>query len=376
MTEAALTLVYLGPAEDNLGDSAIRLDRRTDSLVRLGPAMGLELRLVKAEELPGFGEAEKSASPASLRERFEGSAAVWWFGRSSTLAETTRLHEAAKALLAELGLAIPVYEYPELVEESNSLALSYPKLARAGLPQAATRFYPMSPRECEGDEAAIEAMVRRKLRWSWLRGDHFFRTYYGTLKIHAGLNMAHSKAELIAGATRLIKTLRERQDIGGLAVRELLPIASLWDKTENTPLSREYRIFVSHGTPIWWSCDYQLETLRPKLDEDDLARLGGISEEQRETMIRLAGEAGRALDSRLLCVDFAVLEDGSVSLVEVNPGYCSGWPHDAAFLFLYGRFLRRLAGLPDRSTAEWRAVAVDCELDLWGEGVVWRALEG
>jgi hypothetical protein len=345
---AVLVDVPVGP--DDVSDSAIRLEERVAALRRLAPRLGLELEVVRVDDVHDA-------------RRFEGARAAWWLGRVTRNDEAERLWEA----LSRHG--VPCFDPPDAVDEAHCLARAFPLLERAGLPQAWTRFYPLSPAEVALDEAALARLLARRLRWLWVRGKGvFFRTFYGTRKLRGVLHVARDKAELVEGATTLVLALRE-QDVGGLAVRELLDIAGEWVGGDAW-LSREYRVFVLRGEPVMWLCHVDHGDLRRRMDPAALAR-AGPPPEQRAAMLDHARRAGAALRASLVSVDFALLRDGRLVCVETNPGHCSGWGSPPAFVRVHGELLRRLCGLPPLDAAGSLALARDAGLDLWGQGDVW-----
>ncbi|MBI3724140.1 ATP-grasp domain-containing protein [bacterium] len=245
-----------------------------------------------------------------------------------------------------------------------------PRLAAIGVPQASTRFVPLP--EITGaitEDQARELLEKKLSGFDVAEWGVFVRTYYGTLKRNPMLHLAHSRAQLVSRATHLVSFLSDHQEIGGLAVRERLPIKMI--ATESGRITGlELRVFIGFGKPLFWSCHLDLESARADLSEKDLASLGALSSEQHETMRSLSERVAGALQGKFLVADFALLEDGRVSLVEVNPGHSSGWGHEAALIGAFGRFLRQVAGLPDVSVSELEEIAGSRGIDLWGRGTV------
>jgi hypothetical protein len=333
MTSAPrVVLVHLGAPVDDMGDSAIALEDRVIALRRLAPALGLELLIVPAHEIV-------ARTPAAI-EGLRAARAVWWAGRMAFLPETTALWAALQEAVA--GRQVALHDPPEIVDETFDLSRSYPALARAGVPQPATRFYPLDPTGL--DDAALARAVARSLRWVLRVGrGRFVRTYYGTRKLFYGaLNIARSKRELVEVATACVSSLRASQAIGGLAVRELLEIDSFQDSTGHFSVTREFRVFVLQGEPVLWMYHTSVADLRRRLSPED--------------------------QQRLFAIDFAVVRGGGIVCLEVNPGHCSGWGTSAAFVRVHGELLRRLAGLPSLSREESLALARAQKVDLGGLG--------
>jgi hypothetical protein len=359
MTSAPrVVLVHLGAPVDDMGDSAIALEDRVIALRRLAPALGLELLIVPAHEIV-------ARTPAAI-EGLRAARAVWWAGRMAFLPETTALWAALQEAVA--GRQVALHDPPEIVDETFDLSRSYPALARAGVPQPATRFYPLDPTGL--DDAALARAVARSLRWVLRVGrGRFVRTYYGTRKLFYGaLNIARSKRELVEVATACVSSLRASQAIGGLAVRELLEIDSFQDSTGHFSVTREFRVFVLQGEPVLWMYHTSVADLRRRLSPEDQQRLGPLAGAQRDAVLAHARAAGRALRASLFAIDFAVVRGGGIVCLEVNPGHCSGWGTSAAFVRVHGELLRRLAGLPSLSREESLALARAQKVDLGGLG--------
>lgn len=361
-----LVLVCIPTPDDDVSDVSIRQEERLLVFRRLGERLGLDLVLLALPEL-------LAAGAGSLAERFSGARAAWWFGRIARLGEIPAL---VSALAASLPPGTPIVDDPDDVDAAGNLVRSYPRLMKAGVPQARTRFVPLSPAEWALPEAELEPLLAKRLAAIPVGpGGVFFRTYLGTRKINPGLNRAESREELVSLARDLVVSLRVREPILGLAVREVLPIAYLWDDGRRVCVNREFRVFLVDGEPAFLALGRPVHELRGRVPDAWLARVAGLEPGTRERLLELARRVGKAFRARLVAADFAVLESGEPVLIETNEGYCSGWTHPAACVAVFGQLLRRLAGLPPLSPDEAAALAREAGLDLWGLGVFAWTLE-
>jgi hypothetical protein len=197
----------------------------------------------------------------------------------------------------------------------------------------------------------------------------FVRTYYGTMRRSPLLHVAHDRNQLLARATNLVTELSDHQTIGGLAVRERLPIQMVATCGGRRVDALEWRVFAGFGTPWFWSCHADLEGARAGYAPGDLERLALRPDEQEAVRSQTARLAGK-LRARFLVADFARLEDGKLVLVEVNPGHSCGWGHHAALVGAFARFARAAAGLPPVEADQLAAVCQAQGIDLWGRGLV------
>ena len=327
-----VALVSLTDDDDPVGGVG-RLAERVRTLRDLGPALGLQLSPTSAAAVRDRADAARTA--------LSGAVGVWWCGRIAFRQETRPLWEAIRALAPDAQ----VCDHPDHVEETFDLRAFYPRLRRAGVPQAHTRFVRLPERVLRLPEPRLRRALRWRLRWRRVRGGVFVRTHYGTRKIHAGLNIAETAAQLVDRATDLVESLRDTQPIGGLALRELLPITSVPSADGRRFFTREYRVFVVDRRPILWSCDASIDELLWVTQPADRAALS-LDAHALQVLHGLAERTASVFEARVVCVDLALLDDGRWVVLEVNPGHCSGWGPHLTHAAVYGRLLRALAGLP------------------------------
>jgi hypothetical protein len=334
--------------EDGSG-TAVRLEERREGIEFAARLLDCQLVVVTTREL---------LDPASdAQARLAPTQVAWWLGRITFLEESRSL----AARVSEIAPQLRLIDAPEAVEQAYNLSLSYPHLARAGLPQPKTRFVALTPKEAAGTKDELARLFARRLRWRWVR-ESFFRTYYGTRKLHPGLNLASSKARLCEGAAELVLALRDRQEIGGLAYRELLTIEEAWTEDRSACVMLEYRVFAWGARPLFWSLDIRLDSDRRAMDEGLRAACALTGPEQLQLQ-EWSAKAAAALEANFLVIDFARTRERGLVLLEVNPGHSSGWGHPAAFLGVYGQVLCELAELPRRSPADLSALCAEAGYD-------------
>ena len=358
-------IVHVPLGLDAAGRGMGRAETRDRLLPVVAQALGVELAVVPAAALLG-------APPGAFAASFEGCRGVAWGGRIAFLPELRRVHARILAELESAGRpGALVVDGPEAVDECFSLGRMIPKFEAAGLPGSATRLVPLPEVAGPISEEEAKSLLERKLRdfpvEAW---GVFVRTYYGTLKRSPLWHMAHSREQLISRATYLVSDLSKDQEIGGLAVRERLPILPLLLAQGQHVGFAEFRVFVAFGKPLFWAYHAELEGLRERLDDGDLARMGEIAARHAPSMQALSLRAGRVLDARFVVVDFAVLEDGRLAVIEANPAHGSGFGHLAALVGAHGRFLRALAGLGEASRDELDAALARAEIAPWGRDQV------
>src|SRR5262249_26222432 len=193
----------------------------------------------------------------------------------------------------------------------------------------------------------------------------FFRTFYGTRKIHPGLNLAPELDDLISGATALVVALRDTKAIGGIAGRGLLQNAEPRGARGRNSFFRELRVFLVWGEPVFWALKGDHSRSR-KLPEGFLASLARLDATDHAQLLELSRRVGKTLRAKFVVADFAVLKDGSLSLVETNEGHCSGWPSELAFAAVHAQVLRRAAGLPLLDRSGVLGVAKKTNLETFG----------
>ena len=288
--------------------------------------------------------------------------ALWWGGRSAFLPETTVLYSNLCARLSASGLPSNiVHEHPNFIEESFNQRLYYSLIEQVGVPQPQTTFVELPELDDQNEAQDIRDLLEQKIA----QGDAFdepcfLRTFYGTRKVHPGLNFTFSRESLINKAVDLIYNLQLTQPVGGLAIREALDIQTI---RQEDNLFCEFRVFAVDKKPLMWFVDSQMEKSRAFFEQ---AHIPFLNQEQVARIGDYAARIASVLQSRFLCLDFAVLSDQSIVLLEVNPGHSSGWVHDMALVGVYGQLFRKLAGLDFMTTETCVSVVSELGIDPWG----------
>ncbi|BBM85916.1 ATP-grasp domain-containing protein [Candidatus Uabimicrobium amorphum] len=354
-----ITLVHLRPNSENLSYTAIKLTSRMGVLKRL--AVFCEFSIVE------FTSDEILQSPVGSLHLMKGSQAVWWFGCMSFAEETQSLYNAIKKHLQSLGMEdIPIYDSPQHIKAVFNLHHSYSRLKRIGIPQPRTEFFSLTAAEEKFSEEQLRELFRECLDMPFPQT--FMRTYYGTEKIHPGRNVAYTKKELCLGAARLVYNLgQQHQDIGGLALRELVDVQCIHDKAKRNFFNREFRVFIVNNKPAMWFCDVPLDRARKLLPNEKLWELGALTPEQHRDLYGFSAQIGKTFSLRLIVADFVILKNGGVMLLETNPGHCSGWPHFAAHVGVYARFIRQILQLPDFDRQQMIDITTKVYRDLHNE---------
>lgn len=316
-----IALLHVLPDKHDLREEAVRLHERAAHLEALGSLLGLSIRSIHIREftleLPGSKR---------MQEWLENVTAIGWLGHVLYNEDLESMWTRVQRHLHAVGYIGKIFEHPESVEESFSLERSFYRLERAGLPQADTLFRPLrfDPAAYGIDEVVVR--LRELLEdTSFEQGRVFFRSFYGAHNLSSYMNSARSLDELIEGCTVLFEQLRERQKIGGIALRQWLPISRFVDDLLGDAYRKEYRVFVVDGTPVMWSWhgkEMHDVRFRKRIECGELIELTP-SDARLSEMYGHACTAGQALRSRWVALDFAILEDETVSLIDANPGYCA-----------------------------------------------------
>ena len=348
-----LGFLHLDPPEDNYSDSALSLLERRDFLPKVATELGIETVTVSSTEI---------FVPNPLLETCLSSLDhCWWFGCVTSL---QRSLEIAKAFNDRVQGQVPLFESPELVEQVHSLGLFYPILKKHSVPQAETLIIPLQDGDETKDRKDFMTAMKKRLPWRIDKKGVFVRTFYGTRKINPGVNIAKTKDEVLEILWGFMEHFRGRP-IGGFGIRELKNIQYVWDNNQNFCIPREFRVFVLNGEPIYWIGHIPLESMRFKVNEDDLNKIAPDSS-SLQLMHELAKKCGEILDSRFFVVDFAILEDGELLLVEVNPAYCAGWAHRTSLVCVFGQLLRYLVGMPLATPGESLDLCERLGISIWG----------
>lgn len=335
-------------------------DERRDKIEKLGHCLGfLPVFIHPRDILKGSDSAIQT-----LKE----SQAVWWFGRIPEPREAETLWSALVTLVKSFEHAPPLHEDPDWIDEAFSVKRFVPIAARVGVPQAETQCIDLPESFLFKNRAWRKTSLAWRLRKVKLKPEGaFVRSYMGTTKVSSYLSVVRDKQELISRSLDMLETLRGRHKLGGLAIRELLAISLRYDKSGYIPLSREYRVFIAFGHPVFWSADVSLYELSMKMKLSDLEDLTALSETEEAEILQWSHKLGAAFQTQFLVADFAVLVDGSIALIETNPGITCGWAHEATLLGAYGVFIARLLQIewPKQS---WADLASAMGLSLWGRG--------
>jgi hypothetical protein len=376
MSEQPLLLMFhMLPRPSDERTSAVLLRERAEWLPGIAEAAGLRVAAFPADSVKW-----ETVGRAAFQSALEEASAVWWVGQAAYRDETDSFWTHLQRHLASVADPPKAYSHPDSVEESFDLSLQYHRLYGLPCRQAKSAFCRLDfdPVAHGADELATR--LRRCLteglasEWDELSGEEgrvFFRTYYGTQKMSSYLNAARSFEDCLEGALVMVETLYQHQPIGGIAMREWLPIAAEQDDLLGDTFRREYRAFLLDGQVVGWVWQpgrLMADTgpLQKRVVRGDLDMLAP-DESLLSTMRECGREMGRALRARFVAADFAMLEDGTVALLEVNPGHSSGWGHPALAAGVYGRWMQAMVGA-EASSPQAICEAVDAE--RWGEGVI------
>jgi len=371
MDAPLVVVVDRPPFAEDPSDAAADLRGRAEKLAALGPAVGVEVVVVPEGRL---------GTDAALEPALRRASAVFWVSRLAFVEATTALVVAIRARLAAAGRAdVPVLDDPDAADEAFDLSRFYPLLEAAGVPQAGTRFLPVSVDEAKLDEEPLRALLAERIAAANLEFPEdgvFYRTHFGTLKIASGLNGAFSAEELAEGGARLVTRLRTGQSIGGIAVREMLPIPVRWLKKGRAVVRREVRVFCVFGAPVAWAlcgshADYRVE----KIPLETLAEVVGMTPALAQEVRAVSLRAASALRARFLVIDVTILSDGRVVVLETNPGFGCHWYHPAVFVAAYAAMLRRAAGLAPLSGEARDEALSRLGVEVAGRGAVYGFFE-
>ncbi|MDC3378901.1 ATP-grasp domain-containing protein [Planctomycetota bacterium] len=343
---------------------SVRLEQRLHELVALAPALDLELDVLSSDALGTPG------AHAALRQA-DG---VWWTGGMAFLPTMEPMWTRLRSDLAAVQRDVPAIEAPQVVEEVDNLGIYFPMLAAAGIDQPATQLLPLSPDQERLPESDLRAHLDpRVANVEFPAEGLFFRTYYGTRKQLFALNVATDSAELAEGLTDMIVALRDvqGQSIGGLALRELVPIERVRDLASGREIAREFRMFVVCGVPVYWNLHCDLAQLSQWVEPETLTRAGSPTSAQVEQMVALSRQVADLVRSRFFTVDFVLRPDGQPVLIELNAGYCAGWGPRIAYVAVFGQLLRRLVGLPLLEPDAVLRLGAEADLVDWSPGGVW-----
>ncbi|MDF1666053.1 MAG: ATP-grasp domain-containing protein [Planctomycetota bacterium] len=356
----SLALIDLSLTEPTTEARDTLFDERRDKLKKLGDVLGFQAVFIHPADLLRRSEAALQA--------IEESQAAWWFGRIPEPLEAETLWRSLVTAVQSFDSPPELHEDPDWIDEAFSVKRFFAVAAKTGVPQAQTQCVDLPESFLFHSPAWIKTTLRWRLRKVKIAPEGaFVRSYMGTTKVSSYLSIVRDRRELISRSLDMLETLRGRHKLGGLAIRELLPISLRYDKSGYIPLSREYRVFIVFGRPVFWSADVNLYELSMKMKLSDLEDLTALSEEEEAEILSWSHKLGLAFQTRFLVADFAVLVDGSIALIETNPGITCGWAHEATLLGAYGPFLAQILKLswPEKP---WSELASAMGLSLWGQG--------
>jgi len=326
-------------------------------------ALGIELHLLSLKEWQ-----EKPEDASEVLSILKKARAIWWFGALMYYPKMQNVWERLHSQLSALECKPLIFERPDHIEEAFSLQLSYPLIEALGIRQAKTQFFPLSFCPKQQVDYVLESELQALFEsLELVEGERvFFRSFHGTQKLSAYLQSARSKDELVEGCVEQIQAMEKEHRITGFAVREWLPVGYHFDDLRGYKLKLEFRIFVLFGEPVMWVWNpCLLEEVK-----DDLSRghIGPqLSPEQVHEMSSIARKMGSTFRSQFFVVDFAILENGELAVIETNPGAFAGLNHPAAYVGVYAQLLRVLAGLEPCRIEELRERLSPEE---WGRGIV------
>ena len=353
-----VTLIHISPDPQDQSEEAIRLRQRLERVCSITPKLKIFVKVIDYSVLINDSDVDY------IKKCLENSVGIWWFGCMISKEETRSLWNCIHKYLNLFGLKIPVYDSPQDVEESFNLACYYPKLTEK-IPQAETQLIPLSKDEIFLNSAKLSSLLQKKLGDVSTEGV-FFRTFYGTQKYSPRLNMAFSEKELVEGCTSMIEALRKHQDVEGIALREMLNISVIFDDLLGEKWRQEYRVFILCGEPYLWQWNGNQQYLRRQIERGDLDALTPEDSTFSE-MKKYSKEIGKKLHARLIVADFAILENGQLILIEINPGYCAGWAHESVYI-VYSHLLATISGQSCILLENLRKLDI---IDMCGKDSVW-----
>lgn len=341
-----IALVHFSPNYQEKSKEAQRLRQR---FVYVSNLKNIEVACLEANALT-----KKKLPKSYIYNCLKNCCAIWWFGHLVFHEELSQLWDTLQNYLCDFNLTIPIFDTPKNIESIFNLAIYYPKFLQK-VPQAQTTFIHTQGKVTQQQLRDLLSKI------SIGKNGVFFRTFYGTQKISPYMNMAFSSEDLLRGCDHMITALEKTQDIGGIAIREMLPISIKYDDLLGSKWRLEYRIFIVDKQPVLWIWNGDIESEKRRIK---CSQLQEISLKQAPVVFEYAKIIGHNLDARLIVADFALLENDSIVLLEINPGYCAGWQHNIAFS-VYKKLLSNMAGL---------SLSIeDCSDDLeqWGKNCVW-----
>lgn len=240
---------------------------------------------------------------------------------------------------------------PEAVAEVGLLNRAYPVLTAAGLPCVRTAFVPLDDailarlqsaedlRTQVGDQM-LRALASENLD---LKRGLFIRTFVASLRKPQPMYFfAHTPQELFNTSWRIIQSLRTHNDVGGLALREYLPLETV-DLPGGVTVNVEMRVWIVeqrlvlasyHGPYVQLSAAQQ-EALRRELQQRR-SRLA-------ESLTLGQQVLGRGLPESFVA-DVIFPRNREPLLLELNPIYSSGSNLPTARAWLLIHLAAMLAG--------------------------------